>query len=384
MVLFQNCTIIITEAGPLTKTKRSTIMNLFIGENIKRLRQKKNITQDKLAEYLCISTQAVSKWERNETYPDITLVIPIASYFGVSTDELLGLDAAKNEQTITEYLQKYNELFATVRIDEADELIRKAYHEFPNDFRIISLYMWNIAGGKADNSNETLLVHKDELSMLCDRVLDECTIDSIRRDALNIQAKLYKAEGDIEKALKVIETFSNWYETKEQKAEQLFEKKSQGWWYWLHRIYTLADFTVDKIEKAVWYSYESFDKKLAHTLRLIEYMKQICKEVGYEFGYRTISIAYGKIANQCAREGRDDEAVEYNEKSLLYAKKFDDFIASDRTISTISNKVKDMAHIESSRVKMRLDWLEATPILENFRERRHFIQLLEKYRPFAK
>ena len=65
-------------------------MQLYIGENIKRLRRQKGITQETLAERMNVSTAAVSKWERNETFPDISMVIPLASYFGVSTDELLG------------------------------------------------------------------------------------------------------------------------------------------------------------------------------------------------------------------------------------------------------------------------------------------------------
>ena len=72
-------------------------MKLYIGENIKRLRRQKGITQETLAERMHISTAAVSKWERGETFPDISMVIPLASYFGVSTDEILGLNAAKNE-----------------------------------------------------------------------------------------------------------------------------------------------------------------------------------------------------------------------------------------------------------------------------------------------
>lgn len=73
-------------------------MNLYIGENIKRLRKLKNITQETLADRMHVSCAAVSKWERGETLPDISMVIPLASYFGVSTDELLGLDHAKTRK----------------------------------------------------------------------------------------------------------------------------------------------------------------------------------------------------------------------------------------------------------------------------------------------
>ena len=65
-------------------------MKISIGENIKRLRKQKDITQEKLAEALNVSVVAVSKWERNESYPDITLLFHLAHYFKISVDELMG------------------------------------------------------------------------------------------------------------------------------------------------------------------------------------------------------------------------------------------------------------------------------------------------------
>ena len=85
-------------------------MNIKIGENIKRLRTGKNITQEKLANHLQITYQTISKWERDEGYPDITMLIPLANYFEVTVDELLGTDAAKNEIKIKEYIDEYNRL----------------------------------------------------------------------------------------------------------------------------------------------------------------------------------------------------------------------------------------------------------------------------------
>ena len=65
-------------------------MEMNIGANIKRLRNKKNITQEQLATAMNISCAAVSKWERGETYPDITLLQPLAYFFEVTLDELMG------------------------------------------------------------------------------------------------------------------------------------------------------------------------------------------------------------------------------------------------------------------------------------------------------
>ena len=49
-----------------------------IGQNIKKLRTAKNITQEQLANSLHISNQAVSKWEKEQAYPDIALLPMIA------------------------------------------------------------------------------------------------------------------------------------------------------------------------------------------------------------------------------------------------------------------------------------------------------------------
>ena len=65
-------------------------MEISIGENIKRLRLEKGITQEQLAEILNVSNAAVSKWERGGSFPDITLLFPLADYFEISVDELMG------------------------------------------------------------------------------------------------------------------------------------------------------------------------------------------------------------------------------------------------------------------------------------------------------
>ena len=61
---------------------------MSLSANIKRLRQGKNMTQEQLAAKLGVSAQAISKWETSETYPDGTLLVPLAQELDVSLDVL--------------------------------------------------------------------------------------------------------------------------------------------------------------------------------------------------------------------------------------------------------------------------------------------------------
>ena len=65
-------------------------MEILIGYNIKRIRLSRGLTQREMAERLSVSPQAVSKWERGKTYPDVTMLLPIADMFGVTLGELFG------------------------------------------------------------------------------------------------------------------------------------------------------------------------------------------------------------------------------------------------------------------------------------------------------
>ncbi|MGN0642045.1 MAG: helix-turn-helix domain-containing protein [Huintestinicola sp.] len=71
-------------------------MNLPIGANLRKLRSEKNISQEKLAEAIGVSVQAVSKWENGLSYPDIENLPTIAEYFGVTLDYLITGKTAVN------------------------------------------------------------------------------------------------------------------------------------------------------------------------------------------------------------------------------------------------------------------------------------------------
>ena len=72
-------------------------MEIPIGQNIRRMRLERGMTQRELAHHLCVSVQAVSKWENDRAFPDLVLLPDIAVLFGVTLDELFGRKMVSGE-----------------------------------------------------------------------------------------------------------------------------------------------------------------------------------------------------------------------------------------------------------------------------------------------
>lgn len=226
-------------------------MEIRIGENIKRLRTRKGITQEQLSEVLHVSAVAVSKWERGETMPDITLLPKLAYYFQTTTDELLNYDACEVELRIAEFINKHTEAAEAGQYEACAELSREAYADFPNDYRVMELYMWDLIGGYADNDDAVITANAKTLSEICDRILNGCTDSFIRADAVVMKGKILKAGGHVEEALKLYkEELPDWYQTAGQKSEQLFKKDTKEFAVLLRRnIKELCRFVLNKKSK---------------------------------------------------------------------------------------------------------------------------------------
>lgn len=72
-----------------------------LGRRIARLRLARTATQERLAKELNVSPQAVSKWENDINYPDISLLPDLARFLGVSVDELLSGASASTQESVS-------------------------------------------------------------------------------------------------------------------------------------------------------------------------------------------------------------------------------------------------------------------------------------------
>lgn len=105
---------------------------LYLPENLKKYRIKKNLTQEEVAEFLGITPQSVSKWERGESYPDITFLPALANIFETSVDLLIGMDTIRAEETRYNIHKKAVEYQRSGNYDAAEKTYRDALLIYPN------------------------------------------------------------------------------------------------------------------------------------------------------------------------------------------------------------------------------------------------------------
>lgn len=304
-------------------------MEMTIGTNIKRLRTAKNITQEQLSAAMNISCAAVSKWERGETYPDITLLQPLAYFFEVTLDELMGYDQEKIQAEIDKTIALYRKHW---KEEAGREIIIKAYRDYPNDYWIMHYYMWNIAGDMADNNPAVLLAHKEEFLSICEKIQEGCTDENIRLGAWNMRAKLLHAEGKTEEALEIYKTkFVDWFSTSGQKTEQLFAKGTSEYYYHVQKnMYELCDFAADKFGRTVFFNPQlSLAEKAERALRYGDLLLNAYEETREAFFLMLANSFFGRMENDLRYCGGAKEQAAVVEEKKRYTTELLEGLKSD-------------------------------------------------------
>ena len=191
-------------------------MAMKIGEKIKELRKARNISQESLAKVLGVSFQAISKWETNTTTPDISIIPSIASYFGVSIDELFDHNVFENEKKIDAICREA----AYYRLDDpirAEEILREGLSRFPSNETILTVLvyvLWNIPGRDSD------------LIDTCKQLIECATIEGVRCDVLRILAEAYYRAGEYSQITPILEQIPEFYFTKKECIARLLDGKT--------------------------------------------------------------------------------------------------------------------------------------------------------------
>ena len=155
-----------------------------LGEKIKTLRRRKNISQEVFANYLGVSFQAVSKWENGNTLPDVTLIPAIASFFGVSTDELFDYNLFETEKQVEAICREaYKYRFTDA--EQSERILREGLQRFPGNDIILNNLLYTL----------DYRTRADEVINLCKTLMESTKDDSVKYDACRILASCYRENG---------------------------------------------------------------------------------------------------------------------------------------------------------------------------------------------
>ena len=286
-------------------------MEIKISENLRRFRKEKNLTQESLANMLSITPQSVSKWERGEGYPDITMLPSLANCLEVSVDALLGNDLILAEERIQNYLAEYKRLTAEESTwHTAFAAARKAYEEFSYDYRIMMLYV-----------NALKIYHpadsEDEIQTICKTVLQNCDDPALCADASYFLCGFRNAEDRMAFLKKYIEYGQDWkwfkvYSRDSEEGKIMMQHEIlDGWWHLNMYIYTYGDLFNEEPERKV-----THEEKIA----LIKKCEKILAAVMEEGDYGEYTWYIGQYNEFLAREyaalGRAEETLDAFEKAV--------------------------------------------------------------------
>jgi transcriptional regulator with XRE-family HTH domain len=353
-------------------------MELNIGMNIKRLRLAKGLTQEQLAELLTISTAAVSKWEAKNTYPDITMLFPLAEIFGVTVDDLLGYDEAKAKADVDKILAEYQRLYVEGRFAEGKELIVNARKKYPHDYRIMNKYMWDVAGGSAGNDSKTLLKNKDELTQLCDCILEGCTQDDLRAEAINMKAKLLHASGNTEAALEILSKLPAWHAPIVK--EQLFGKDTVEYRYWNKKnCYGLMDVMSIKLARTIRFDPTlSVAEKIERIEPLAEAFADMSKKPDLAFFCIGEEAIYAICAGMLTADNASiDDVIRIREKQFTAMEKMMKLAETDAVLKELiefTYKTDDLIAWEWNRLST-----SPHPQFTKLREDSRYMEMLDKW-----
>ncbi|MBQ4339168.1 MAG: helix-turn-helix transcriptional regulator [Clostridia bacterium] len=302
-------------------------MTVYFGENVKKLRKAKELTQETLADFLGVSFQAVSKWERNESYPDITTLPAIAAFFGVSVDFLLGIDMMENDKKIKDYCDKYSRLWNEGKVAEVRDVMKQAVAEFPGNFDLLAKYMNALI--QAQHNDEYVISIRPEVQKIYDNIQNHCTVDSIRiwakklmcrylRDLSLIDSKRF----DIADAEKILEQMPIMQNTRDYEAMYMYphddEKRAAACANGISEMLRLFGEIMNRKHK----NFLDADGDVSEAY--INLVEKVMPDGDYGKSHYLMVINHQRLGVKKYLAGDEESALEHFEKAVKLAKSYDE------------------------------------------------------------
>lgn len=183
-------------------------MELNIGGTIRSLRKQTGITQEAFATAMGVTTQAVSKWERGEGYPDITLLPHMAEYFQVTLDTLCGIDERQKQEQIATIIRTTSH----ATYEEGVKIAREGLSKFPHSIELKNNLAEALMGCTARWTPPKEVL--EEVIGLYEDILRRCPdLYEVSPNAVNLLCYAYVSIGERKKAEQIALQTNGKYES---------------------------------------------------------------------------------------------------------------------------------------------------------------------------
>ena len=197
---------------------------LNLAENLIRLRREKEVTQEEVASFIGVTKASVSKWETKQSLPDILLLPVLASYYGVTVDELLGYKPQLGKEQIQKIYHDLAAEFAEKPFEEvmdaSRKLVKKYYSCYSFLLQISILWLNHYTFAEDPKSQMGIL---DETVALCTHIIENCKDISICNDATVLKAIMDLQRGRPQEALDLVEDMLSPYRLASQSSGILIQ-----------------------------------------------------------------------------------------------------------------------------------------------------------------
>ncbi len=169
-------------------------------------RKEKGLTQDDIANYIGVTKASVSKWETGRSYPDITFLPQLASYFDISIDELMGYEPQLTKAEIRKLNKQLSKDFTTLPYDDVAkkcrEIAKKYFSCFPLLFQIGTLMLnYNMLSMETTQGEEVI----EEARRLFVRIRTNSSDLNLAKQAQNMEAYCLLKLGKPEEVLTLLD-----------------------------------------------------------------------------------------------------------------------------------------------------------------------------------
>ena len=188
-------------------------MELFIGQNLKNFRKARKLTQEEVAKHLGISFQSISKWERNDGYPDITMLPVLARYYGVAIDDLIGMNEIESAKALEAINRQWEENCSNNNHAANVQLMRDALKDYPNN--ALLLVQLSASLERLDGTESEKREYLRQSIEVQEQIIAYCDDSEVRGAVLFNIAHAYYRYGDYGKALAYAEKLPNAYKSRE-------------------------------------------------------------------------------------------------------------------------------------------------------------------------